>query len=962
MAKGGKSKGKSSKTVDWVFCEACDGWFTFDKVNLSVDIKKVSDEDFIFICKKCCPQKEEVRFSLLKFLGRQNNFAMLFIRQEFNSLKPELKKQIGVIMDKHPTFSTALIARRCFASKSDSNEYHFGRPGIPVTLRELEEKMERDVTSLAHFKHIATVMAERMVSSVKGEFTSEAKIIKTEVEKLLKNLEKDSSSGSAPVNSSATKGKRGSKKAAAAATEEKPAKVSKTEAKPTRESRRGQKKKVDNAAEEKGTEDEADKKPIEAPATVKEEEKPAAKPATKARKKKGGGATPAVAGTTTTTVPAATKKESKAKKEEPAPVTDATPSSPVPNKEESKPEANAKPKRGNRKSTARGKKQQQNENVPNEKEKSEATATTKKEGEKEEVKATPAGAPNQSQSTTTGSGGGGGRKRKSGSALAPVNSNRGAKVQKTVAAKIITGSPGSPAKIAIAGNNLVSLSSLSQPLPPHVVLPTSPIAAPLVQNLKTSVSAPPSQVIQLRPAGTVGSSTTSPATTTMQIRPLRAAGNAAVGPRPQFFKIVGGKPVQISGSNVQRLPVTAGSLPGGQGGNRLVVMRGPVPSQGPAAVVPGGAASVATSAAAAGPGNKIILLSNKGQAAGVNPKGAAAAPSIVRIVSPNNLTTSGGKVALNPNSPTKVTTLRQAVGASGPILFRTVAPRSAAVANTTTAPPIQLPMAPLPKSALTSTPANNKKTTVAIPGQSNDTAKAIQVLLPKSPLPPTSAVNNSAAAGPGSPSKPIGGFTTTTTTTKNGAFVWTNSTRANFKLSSRINFTSLDRFKNMVNKDVHFILASIKTEDNSNEFSFRLHLKREPAPSSQGEQTAAAAKGGNKKSQDQSAAQQSYIEYLELEGKAKVPTAQEWSLKVKTEPPVFLVSKGNFLSDYPGARIPKEIADKPFVDYELHIDKCSPMQVAANATAAAPASNPTTTATTAPTPTPTRRGRKVVAK
>lgn len=166
----------------------------------------------------------------------------------------------------------------------------------------------------------------------------------------------------------------------------------------------------------------------------------------------------------------------------------------------------------------------------------------------------------------------------------------------------------------------------------------------------------------------------------------------------------------------------------------------------------------------------------------------------------------------------------------------------------------------------------------------------------------------------------------------------------------------------MVNKDVHFILASIKTEDNSNEFSFRLHLKREPAPSSQGEQTAAAAKGGNKKSQDQSAAQQSYIEYLELEGKAKVPTAQEWSLKVKTEPPVFLVSKGNFLSDYPGARIPKEIADKPFVDYELHIDKCSPMQVAANATAAAPASNPTTTATTAPTPTPTRRGRKVVAK
>ena len=41
--------------------------------------------------------------------------------------------------------------------------------GIPVTLRELEEKMSRDVTSLDHFKHMAKVMAERMVASVKGK-------------------------------------------------------------------------------------------------------------------------------------------------------------------------------------------------------------------------------------------------------------------------------------------------------------------------------------------------------------------------------------------------------------------------------------------------------------------------------------------------------------------------------------------------------------------------------------------------------------------------------------------------------------------------------------------------------------------------------------------------------------------------------------------------------------------------
>jgi len=159
--------------------------------------------------------------------------------------------------------------------------------------------------------------------------------------------------------------------------------------------------------------------------------------------------------------------------------------------------------------------------------------------------------------------------------------------------------------------------------------------------------------------------------------------------------------------------------------------------------------------------------------------------------------------------------------------------------------------------------------------------------------------------------------TTTTTTTASGAFVWTNSTRANFKLSSRINFASLDKFKNVVNKDVHFILASIVTEDKSNEFSFRLHLKREPSKAKKASEIVPQTS------------------YLELEGKAKVPTAQEWSLKVKTEPPVFLVSKGNFLADFPAVRIPKEIAEKPFVDYELHIDKCSPMQVPPTASASA---------------------------
>merc|ERR1712223_1027881 len=585
---------------------------------------------------------------------------------------------------------------------------------------------------------------------------------------------------------------------------------------------------------------------------------------------------------------------------------------------------------------------------------------------------------------------GGGRKRKNESALAPVTSNaKAAKVQKTaskaagaaakssvvipasiasiatsgggppLAAKIITGSPGSPAKIAITGNNLVSLSSLTQPLPPQVVLPTTPVAATQVQSVKSS--APPPHVIQLRPAGTAVCTSMGSATSGgMQIRPLRAAGvgGGGVGPRPQFFKIVGGKPVQIS--NLQRLPAgsAVGALQQAPAGSRVVYMRAPTPAgstgstggaQAASVVVTSSGSATTTSSATTpvgtGPlpavsssggssaGNKIILLSNKGQAIPVSGKGGVSGgPSIVRIVSPNSLTTtSGGKLALAPNSPTKV--LRPATGATGPILLRTVAPRP----TSTAAPPIQLPMAPLPKSALTNNPTTAAVTVTSdgkakIVSQNDTTAKAIQVLLPKSPLPPTNSniVASSTApaavtAAPVSPQKSPGGgiTTTTTTTTASGAFVWTNSTRANFKLSSRTNFASLDKFKNVVNKDVHFILASIVTEDKSNEFSFRLHLKREPIGGG-------AASKAKKAAATAGEPQQSY---LELEGKAKVPTAQEWSLKVKTEPPVFLVSKGNFLADFPAVRIPKEIAEKPFVDYELHIDKCSPMQVATTASA-----------------------------
>jgi hypothetical protein len=117
--------------------------------------------------------------------------------------------------------------------------------------------------------------------------------------------------------------------------------------------------------------------------------------------------------------------------------------------------------------------------------------------------------------------------------------------------------------------------------------------------------------------------------------------------------------------------------------------------------------------------------------------------------------------------------------------------------------------------------------------------------------------------------------------------------------------SSLEKFKNVVNKDVNFILANIVTEDKSNEFSFRLHLKHENVGSGQG--------------------QKEIHSFMELEAKAKVPTAQGWSLKIMTEPPVLLVSEGKFLSDFPAVKIPKEIVDRTFVDYELQVVQHCPV-------------------------------------
>jgi hypothetical protein len=188
-------------------------------------------------------------------------------------------------------------------------------------------------------------------------------------------------------------------------------------------------------------------------------------------------------------------------------------------------------------------------------------------------------------------------------------------------------------------------------------------------------------------------------------------------------------------------------------------------------------------------------------------------------------------------------------------------------------------------------------------------------------------------------------------TTISGPFVWKNSSQTNFKLSSRINFASFAKFKESTlaaeaaaaaaagtnkkdstkknkgknagdslanNEEIHFTLATIVTDDKSNEFTFRLNLKNDPKD----------PKGTTT--------------FLELEARSKKPhNDHKWNLKVKTVPERYLVSGGCFktddnvsagssgktknapnkTTDACAFRIPKEISDLKFVDYELQIDK-----------------------------------------
>ena len=112
------------------------------------------------------------------------------VRKDFDSMRNELRQQIDSMMDRHLDFANSLIPRRCFASKAASNQYHFGI-GSPVTFRELRAAlMSCKIKSMDQFDSMANSMTSRLVFYVNEDFAHEAKAIKTEVERFLKQASK----------------------------------------------------------------------------------------------------------------------------------------------------------------------------------------------------------------------------------------------------------------------------------------------------------------------------------------------------------------------------------------------------------------------------------------------------------------------------------------------------------------------------------------------------------------------------------------------------------------------------------------------------------------------------------------------------------------------------------------------------------------------------------------------------
>ena len=979
--------------------------------------------------------------------------------QEFNECKEKLVENIDEIIKAHPTFSTAKLAQKCFVNKTKCNEYH-SKGGVVLTLRDLNQQVTKDtITNLDQLKFQIKAMGDRLNSFIKPELATEAKTLIKKLVKATNEVKLENNAKPVPVTKPV--------KPAALQTP----KVGRRgrSGQPTTDANENSKDSKDEDMEKENVEVDVPKKPIgrskrlqnantgDSPENedmdklsleltqdiaLNQASKDDKKEAPRKGRGRGRGRGKENEIKEEKVIEVADVKPEKVEATIPVVVNNANSEEPktLKTKVDSKipnavPELTLKPAatagRGKRKapektkeeSTASvgAKKVKGNEIIVQNTLAEKTVTQNKKVTKRQNKKATPmiAALPN-----TTKIGGvsllGKGMPQLPTTPL-PIS------MKKTVIGSIL------PTKMNMGtvrpGGKVVNIASLLPTSPnPRMHSPTQlrPGGQQLIQirpgNVQIQSQGPSlsgGNIVQVRPPNSLLNAISNTTLRPQQIQAgsLGSAGSIIGAPGgPQFFKIIGGKPVQLGGAaaaslaNSTSAKLTVPTISGpaastaGQGPRIVYVRKGPggnaIPVGGHGSPLPitskpniSGASSVSPSKLQ----NKIILVSNKNQIPGGSVTGKnqtlSTPQGIVKLVGgPGGSTMAPGSTQLAPGilsslrpvavsntgSGTKVT-------GSGPVLLRTVMPKPQAGVFQKSIQPTpsiigvvpQLPSVPIPKSKLnaktatTSSAGSRTKMTVA------SSATSVEQLLPKRPI-PQQKVSVGRGTGPPPPKifkRVISGPGTTTgsmilpstgslilpsnmipsppntqplslkqpqqqVTTISGPFVWKNSSQTNFKLSSRINFASFAKFKESQvaaeaaaaavsgsskkesgkknkgkttgetaiasSEEIHFTLATIVTDDKSNEFTFRLNLKNDPND----------PKGT--------------ATFLELEARSKKPhNDHKWNLKVKTNPDRYLVSGGCFKTDDSGNsgknkgasnkvnetcafRIPKEISDLKF--------------------------------------------------
>ena len=994
--------------------------------------------------------------------GQMSNF-LYFPFKEFKESKDKLVENIDGLMKEYPTFSTAKLAQKCFVNKSKCNEYHGnGKGTVALTLRDLSQQVIKEtISNLDQFKYQAKAMGERMNTFVKPDIIKEAKAM---TKKLITAA---NDAKPAVTKSAATKpakaitpqtpkvGRRGrsgqeqsdsneSNKENKEATNEKDNEVVDVPKKAS-EGRRGTRLKKGESPDN----EDLDKLSLEltqdivpVPVQLKEETKK--EPVRKGKGRgRGKGKENDSKDNKDSDVKIEVEENEKVvvtnteKDEKPKPLPVSKIEKPMPNATiELLPKPVTTAGRGKRKAPEKSKeaavsidakKAKENEVVlPNTL--VEKTITqNKKVTKRQNKKATPviSTMPNKVPGVSLL---GKGMPQLPTTPL-PIS------LKKTVVGNVI------PTKINMPtihpGGKVVNIASLLPTSPnPRMSSPTQLRAGTqqLIQirpgNLQLQTQGPAmtgSSLVQIRPPSSVMNAISN---TTLRPQQMQAGGIGSAGSiigapgGPQFFKIIGGKPVQLSGaasaslanstSTKLTVPTISGptSSAAGQGPRIVYVRKGPggnaIPVGGNGTSMPMTSTTTTSSTSPSKAQNKIILVSNKNQGGGsLSGKGQVPQGVVKLVGGANPLSPGGTQLAPGILSSLRPVAVTSSGGGgkganSGPVLLRTVMPKPQAGVFQKTIQPNpsiigvvpQLPNVPIPKSKL-----NDKttKSSSAGTGTKMSVATSVEQLLPKRPIPPQKVSIGGSGTGPPPPKifkRVISGPVSTTgnlilpstgslilpsnmipsppnsqplslkqpqqqVTTISGPFVWKNSSQTNFKLSSRINFASFAKFKesqvaaeaaaaaasgsnkkdsgkkgkgkanldSLANsEEIHFTLATIVTDDKSNEFTFRLNLKNDPKD----------PKGNST--------------FLELEARSKKPhNDHKWNLKVKTNPERYLVSGGCFKTDDGVSlgnagksknaaknavnetcafRIPKEISDLKFVDYELQIDKVLVLQQA----------------------------------